>query len=64
MTEVALPGAGSMQTADAPGFGMIAAIALLGASLFGLLFFSLFGLVYRLKWQAASRGIDVDRVAA
>ncbi|HVS07605.1 MAG TPA: hypothetical protein VHK65_15760 [Candidatus Dormibacteraeota bacterium] len=64
VTEVSLPGVGSMQTVDSPNFALIPFIALLVGSLVGLFMFSMNALMSWLKWLAASRGIDVDRLAA
>jgi hypothetical protein len=64
VTEVGLPGGEAMQTVDSPNFALIPPIAFLAASVFGLLMFTLTGLVYRLKWQAALRGIDTSEIAA
>jgi hypothetical protein len=59
VTEVGLPGGDAMQTFDSPNFAVVPAAAFLAASLFGLLCFSVAGLIYGLKWRAALRGIDL-----
>jgi hypothetical protein len=64
VTEVGPAGGQAMQTFDSPSFAVVPAAAFLGASLFGLLAFSVAGLVYGIKWRAALRGVDLDRVAA
>ena len=64
VTEVSAPGVGSMQTVDSPSYNVFAGVALLVGSLIGLLFFSLYGLVYWLKWRAGLRGIDTSKIAA
>lgn len=64
VTEVTLPGVGSMQAVGSPNSDLIAAIGLLVGSGIGLLLFSGYGVVYWLKWRAASRGIDTPRLAA
>ena len=63
-TEVSVPGVGSMQTVDSPNSALIPLIAFLVGSLFGLLRFSAYGLIYRVKWRAALRGIETPEIAA
>jgi hypothetical protein len=64
VTEVTLPGVGTMQAMDSPTSDLIPAIGLLIVCGFGLLAFSGFGLVYLLKWRLALRGIDPSQIAA
>lgn len=64
VTEVSVPGVGTMQTWDSPNFALIPRIAFLAVSLTGLLSFSVAGFVYYLKWRAASQGIDPSEIAA
>lgn len=64
VTEVNVPGVGTMQTWDSPNFALIPLIAFLVGSLLGLLFFSAAGLFYYLKWRAALQGIDPSKIAA
>jgi hypothetical protein len=51
VTQVTRLGVGTMQTSDSPGFTLLISAVFLGASLFGLIVFSAFGLVYWLSWQ-------------
>jgi hypothetical protein len=64
VTEVTLPGVGTMQAVDSPGSDLIAAVGLLAASGVGFVLFSAAGIVYWLKWRLALRGIDPSQVAA
>jgi hypothetical protein len=64
VTEVILPGVGTMHTWDSPNFALIPLIAFLVISLVGLLAFSGAGFVYWLKWRAALQRIDPSEIAA
>lgn len=64
VTEVNLRGVGSMDTPTSPNFGLVAAIALLAASLVGLLLFGGGAYFYRLKWRVGLQRIDTSEIAA
>lgn len=51
VTQVTRPGLGTMQASDSPGFTLLISAVFLGVSLFGLLVFSAFGLVYLASWR-------------
>jgi hypothetical protein len=64
VTEVNLPGVGSMDTPNSPNSGLIAAIGLLAGSLVGLLLFGAGAYFYRLMWRVGLQGIDTSQIAA
>ena len=64
VTEVNLPGVGSMDTPNSPDYGLLAAIALLATSLVGLLLFGGGAYLYWLKWRVGLQGIDTSQLAA
>jgi hypothetical protein len=64
VTEVNLPGVGSMDALNSPNDGLFAAVALLICSLFGLLLFGAGAYFYRLKWRVGLEGIDTSQIAA
>jgi hypothetical protein len=64
VTEVNLPGVGSMDTPNSPNFGLIAAIGLLAGSLVGLLLFGAGAYFYRLIWRVGLQRIDTSQIAS
>jgi hypothetical protein len=63
ITQVRVPGGGTMQAADSPGFNLLLGCVFLGICLFLFVIFSLGGLVYRLKWRMGKRGVYLPDVA-
>jgi hypothetical protein len=64
VTEVTLPGVGTMQAVDSPNCDLIAAIGLLAGSGVGLLLFSTALITYWIKWRLALPSNDPSQLAA